>query len=299
MSSNRSGNPQCFRAAVSEFDFIKQLSILRKFATANLPARRRQRWLSADSLDLVNTLHSKIAAGLKRLARRFLSSLGYDTSKRKPSKADPLCEGFDRYLFESTKAGIDVNDWIEEQLGWEPALPTLRKVVFPYIEQTSCVCEIGAGTGRHARHIIPLIGKGKLHLFDHSSWIRSHLKNYFSKVENVYVGECDGASIGLAADSVDLCFSNGAFIEFKLGTILLFAKEFWRILKRNGYVIFDYIDISTEEAWQHLKSQSAVHHRTFTYHCGHTIDKVFASVGFTVLERHQEDKSTYVVFQKI
>ena len=106
-------------------------------------------------------------------------------------------------------------------------------------------------------------------------------------------------SIGLAADSVDLCFSNGAFIEFKLGTILLFAKEFWRILKRNGYVIFDYIDISTEEAWQHLKSQSAVHHRTFTYHCGHTIDKVFASVGFTVLERHQEDKSTYVVFQKI
>ena len=243
-------------------------------------------------------MRSKIAAGLKRLAGGFLTALGCDTSRRKISKADPLCEGFDKYLVEATKAGMDVNDWIEEQLGWEPALPTLRKVVFPYLDQTSCVCEIGAGTGRHARHIIPLLGRGKLHLFDHSSWIRGHLKNYFSEKENVYVGECDSASIGLATDSVDLCFSNGAFIEFKLGTILLFAEEFWRVLKFNGYAVFDYIDISTEEGWQYLKSQSAVHHRTFTYHCGHTIDKVFASVGFSFLERYQEGKSTYVVFQK-
>jgi len=63
-------------------------------------------------------------------------------------------------------------------------------------------------------------------------------------------------------------------------------------------ILFDYIDISTEEGWRYLKSQSPVHHKTFTYHCGHTIDKVFAPVGFTVVGRHQDGKSTYVVFQK-
>jgi len=233
----------------------------------------------------------------KKFIRRGLNYLGYEITKY--SGIDPLCEGFNRYFFESTKEGMDVNDWIEERLGWEPALPLLKKVVFPYLNEISCVCEIGPGTGRHARHILPLIGKGKLHLFDHSSWIRNHLTTYFSDWRNVYIYESNGTLINLPSASVDLCFSNGTFIELKLGTIMLYAEEFGRIVKKDGYVIFDYIDISTEEGWQYLKSQSCVHHKTFTYHCGHTIDRVFSSVGFTVVERQQDGKSTYIVLQKI
>ena len=223
-------------------------------------------------------------------------NLGYEITRI--SEVDPLCENFNNYLSEATKEGMDVNDWIEKKLGWEPALPLLEKVVFPYLEQDSCVCEVGSGTGRHARHIQPLLKSGEMFLFDHSSWIRSHLKNYFSDCKNIFVYEADGSSIKLPSDSVDLCFSNGTFIEFKLGTVLLYAKEFSRILKKNGYAIFDYIDVSTENGWQHLNSEFPVHHKTYTYHCGHIIDRIFNSVGFSSVERYQDGKSTYVVFQK-
>jgi SAM-dependent methyltransferase len=237
-----------------------------------------------------------MSSAFKGIIRRGLNYLGYEITRR--SEVDALCEGFNRYLVESTKAGMDVNDWIEERLGWEPALPLLKKILFPYLDQTFCVCEIGPGTGRHARHIQPLIGKGELHLLDHSSWIRNYLTSYFSDYKNIYIHDSDGVSVDLPSAAVDLCFSNGTFIELKLGTIMLYAEEFWRILKKSGYAIFDYIDVSTEGGWQYLKSQSPVHDKTFTYHCGHTIDKVFTSVGFTVVERHQDGKSTYVVFQK-
>jgi len=172
----------------------------------------------------------------KKLIRCGFNYLGYEITRK--SEADPRFEGFDRYLFESTKAGMDVNDWIEERLGrGGPAMPLLKKVVFPYLKQTSCVCEIGPGTGRHARHILPLIEKGELHLFDHSSWIINHLTSYFSDWKNVYVYESDGASIKLPSASVELCFSNGTFIELKLGIIMLYAEEFCRILKKDGYLI--------------------------------------------------------------
>lgn len=239
-----------------------------------------------------------MSAALKRLARRALSQLGYDITRRKPSNADPLCEGFDRFLSESSKAGVDVNDWLETHVGWEPALPVVNRVVRPYIRETSWVCELGAGTGRHARHIAPLIPEGRLHVFDHSSWVTNFLETYFSEAHNVRIAECDGHSIRLPPDSVDLCFSNGTFIEMKLGIILLFAQEFQRILRSRGHAIFDYIDISTREGWQYLQSQSAIHHRTYTYHCGHTIDRLFGSLRFSVLERYQVGKSTYVVFEK-
>jgi ubiquinone/menaquinone biosynthesis C-methylase UbiE len=199
----------------------------------------------------------------------------------------------------SLKASMDVNDWIESSLKWEPALPLINKVVFPYLQNDFRVCEIGSGTGRHARHIIPLIKEGELHLYDHSSWIKNYLNTYFSDYSNVYIHHSDGIGISAESEFFDLCFSNGTFIELKLGTIYLYAKEFFRVLKKNGYAIFDYLDIQTEEGYKFLESQSLVHHKTFTYHCTDAIDQVFTSMGFILIKRYQEGKSTYVVYQKI
>ena len=235
---------------------------------------------------------------LKRIVKAAINRIGYDVTRVQPLKADSRCEGFQNYLAAAKKAGADVNDWLETVLRWDLTLPVLNELVFPYLESRGCVCEIGPGTGRHARHIIPRIPQGTLHLFDHSTWIQDFLRNYFAAYCNVIVHSCDGSTLDVPSNSVDLVFSNGTFIEMKLGLIFLYAQEFGRICKHKGYVIFDYIDISTSEGWSCLESQSCKHGNTLSYHCGHTIEKLFANAGFTLTKRRQHGKSTYVVFTK-
>jgi hypothetical protein len=235
---------------------------------------------------------------LKRLMRAALNRIGYDVTRVQPLKPEPRRDGFPRYVAEAKQAGTDVNDWLETVLRWEPALPILRELVFPYLDSRGCVCEIGPGTGRQARHIIPRIQQGTVHLFDHFTWVQDFLRHYFAAYRNVTVHPCDGRTLDLPNDSVDLVFSDGAFTEMKLGAIFLYSREFARICKRKSYVIFDYVDISTSEGWSHLESQSSTGSNLFTYHCGHVIDKLFANAGFTLMKRHQCKNSTYVVFTK-
>jgi SAM-dependent methyltransferase len=237
-----------------------------------------------------------LTASLKRIVRAAMNRAGYEVIRL---NRDARCEGFDGYLAAARKAGADVNDWIETVLRWEPALPVLNEVVFPYLESNARVCEIGPGTGRHARHIVPRIPHGTLHLFDHSSWIQDFLKKYFSANRNVIVHKSEGLELDMPDVSVDVVFSNGTFIEMKLGAIFLHSREFARVVKKNGYVIFDYIDIATSEGWRYLESQSAKYGNCYTYHAGNTIDSLFANAGFTLAKRHQHGKSTYVVFRKL
>lgn len=244
---------------------------------------------------------------MKRLARAVLYRMGFKIgriNKKSGCKSgsmiepDSLCEGFHSYYAAAEKSGVDVNDWIENELHWEPALPTLNEVVFPFLSATSCVCEIGPGTGRHARHIASRIQRGSLHLFDHSRWIQEFLNKYFAAQANVIMHSCKSTTLDMPDQSVDLIFSNGTFIELKLGVIYLLAKQFARVCKPHGKIVFDYIDISTPAGWQHLESQSQKYGGCFTYHYGHTIDKLFANEGFELTKRHQIGKSTYAVFTK-
>jgi hypothetical protein len=100
-------------------------------------------------------------------------------------------------------------------------------------------------------------------------------------------------------DSVDFIFSNGTFIEMKLGTIYLLANEFARVCKPGGKVAFDFIDIETKEGWKYLESSSLEFSGCFTYHCAHTIEKLFVNAGFDLQDHWQYGKSKYIVFTKV
>ena len=175
------------------------------------------------------------------LLNRIIHSSGYEL---KP--VDPLCEGYDRYADLAVKENMDVNDYIEEKLGWGRTLPMLEKLVFPYIQEDSCVCELGPGTGRQTRYVIPKLTRGTLHLFDHSPWMRNYLKKYLSENTNLIIHGNNGRSIDLPENSVDLCFSLGMFVELKLGEFLLYAHEFQRILKK-GAMLFSIISILIDQ----------------------------------------------------
>lgn len=212
-------------------------------------------------------------------------------------ESDGKCEGFNEYLVSANAAGMDVNDWIEDVLGWYASLPVLNRIVFPYLNKNSVVCELGPGTGRFSRHILPRIPEGVLHLFDHSTWIQSFLKQYFVSCRNVQVYHSDGRSIGLADNTIDLIFSNGMFTLIRLGEYYLYAQECKRIIKPGGYLIFNFVDISREKGWELLEAQSEENGHCFCFHCGHTVEKLFNNAGFSVEERFNKRAYTFVVLK--
>lgn len=206
---------------------------------------------------------------------------------------------FSGFLKEARRLGMDVNDWIEQKEGWPEALPILNKAVFPYLKEGSSVCELGAGTGRFARHIIKRIKKGKLILADNNVWVVSFLSEYFKGVKNIGFCLNDGQTLkGIKSSSIDLIFCNGTFIELNLGLFYLYSREFYRVLKKGGYCIFDYFDTGAAKTWDHIKKYSGRYPGCFSYHNPDIIDKIFVSAGLRVTRRLNINHSTYIIIKK-
>lgn len=230
-------------------------------------------------------------------ASRVLAPLGYELRDKVLSERP---EGFAGYLKAAFEAGMDVNDYEEQCLGWRRPSPTLQQLVWPLLREDSRVCEIGPGTGRWSRHLIERLPRGELHLVDPSPWIARFLNGYFEAAQNVYVHVNDGQSLPFERMAwLDLIFSANTFVELKLGTIWLYARDFARALKPDGYLVIDYVDPTTSEGWQHLMTQPAAMAPVYTFHAPEVIDRVFATAGLTVQERHQVGKSTFVIARRV
>jgi SAM-dependent methyltransferase len=208
-------------------------------------------------------------------------------------------EGFPGYLEAASRLGVDVNDYEEQHLGWHSAIDILQATTYPHLKPNSLVCEVGPGTGRFSRHIATRITEGALHLVDHSAWMVRFLADYFRAQPHVHTHLGDGQSLPFERTNwLDVVFVAGTIVALKLGTIRLYALDFARHLKPGGVVIFDYIDPTTREGWQHLRTEGARLADVYTYHAPEIIDRVFADAGFAQFERQQHGKSTYFTARK-
>jgi SAM-dependent methyltransferase len=229
-------------------------------------------------------------------ANRVLSTLGYELRDRVLSERP---EGFPGYLEVATRLGMDVNDYEEQRLGWRLPQPTLDEIVFPYLEQSSLVCEIGPGTGRWSRHLIERIPRGELYLVDASPWMVRFLRSYFRKLTNVHAVQSDGQSLPFERDAwLDMIFSANTLVELKLGVIYQYVLDFARVLKPGGYAVVDYIDPTTDEGWQHLQTQGTDMAAVYTFHAPNVVDRVFETAGFAIERRYQVGKSTFVIARR-
>lgn len=240
---------------------------------------------------------SRVRSVLEFGASRALAPLGYELRDKVLSERP---EGFVGYLEAATRAGMDVNDYEEQRLGWRLPRPTLDELVFPYLTPDARVCEIGPGTGRWSRHLADALPAGELHLLDPSPWMVRFLRTYFAPRTNVLADLNDGQSLPFdRAAWLDLIFSANTFVELKLGVITLYVRDFARVLKPGGYVVLDYIDPTTSEGWDHLLTQPPDMASVYTFHAPQVIDRVFAQHGLPVRRRHQVGKSTFVVAQRV
>jgi SAM-dependent methyltransferase len=235
----------------------------------------------------VRTVRDVVAAGATVALRPF----GFEVRDRVLSEKP---EGFPGYLDAARHLGMDVNDYEEAQLGWHPALPLLEATTFPHLRDNSIVCELGPGTGRFSRYILPRISRGQLHLVDHSAWITRFLRAYFRDEPNVRVHLSDGQSLPFERSGwIDVVFIAGTIIALTLGTIDSYAQEFARVLKPGGMIIFDYLDPTTDGGWSWLHMEGRRLPHVYTYHAPEVIDRVFGDAGFDSFERQQLGKSTY------
>jgi SAM-dependent methyltransferase len=241
----------------------------------------------------MRTVRDVVAAGAGVALRPF----GFEVRDRILSEKP---EGFPGYLEAARRLGIDVNDYEETHLGWYPAQALLEATTFAQLRANSVVCEVGPGTGRFSRCIVPCIPNGQLHLVDHSPWMVRFLESYFGQQPRVRVHLGDGQSLPFGRHEwLDLVFVAGTMVALKLGTIQLYALEFARVLKPGGVVIFDYIDPTTAEGWAHLATEGHRLADVYTYHAAEVIDRVYAAAGFANFERQQLGKSTYFTATKV
>jgi SAM-dependent methyltransferase len=240
----------------------------------------------------------KVRTVVEAGASRVLAPFGYELRDKVLSERP---EGFSGYLDAACQAGMDVNDYEEQRLGWRLPLPTLETVLFPLMREDARVCEIGPGTGRWSRHILVRIPKGELHLVDASPWLARFLGSYFRHAPNVYAHVNDGQSLPFAErrEWLDVIFSANTFVELKLGVIWLYARDFVQALKPGGYAVVDYVDPTTAEGWEHLMTQPADMAGVYTFHAPEVIYAVFRTAGLNVERRYQVGKSTFVIARRV
>jgi SAM-dependent methyltransferase len=238
------------------------------------------------------------------LIKNILAKFGYQIVRRQKnleSVNKNRAENFPRYYKEAEDLGEDVNDYINRNVGNPHEL--LEKVVFPYLPSDArVIIEVGPGTGRFSRAFIDRIKTNphwKLYLLDHSQWIITFLTGYFEKYDNVYPILNDGLHVPeIDSNCADLIFSNGVFIELNLSRFYTYCNDSYKVLKPGGLVIFNYIDLEFDQAWEHMKKFSENPRFSFSYFTSNVIDKVFLERGFKLLSRALVGNSTYVVYQK-
>lgn len=194
------------------------------------------------------------------------------------------------------EARVDVNDWIESNLGWVQARPILEQLAFPYLKPASAICELGVGTGRWSRHLLASVPDGELVLVDRSKWVVDFVGDYFRASPNVEALKCDGFSLPFEREEwCDLVFSQGMFVTLKLGHMLLYLRHIARTLKPGGRAVFDFIDPGTEEGWAFLERESPGSPHVFAYHRLETVTRCCEAAGLVVETAKPVGKSMFVV----
>lgn len=232
--------------------------------------------------------------------KRFLISIF--TKKTKETYPDKA-EGYPYYLEKSREMGKDINDYLDNDLGWLKPLPVLEEVLFPLLEDPKNVniLELGPGTGRWTRHILKKLDQQcKIYtLVDHSNWMIEFLKEYFKNEGRFEFIKNNGTSLPVESDKYDVIFSQGVLIELKPSFIYLYAQEFSRVLKNNGICVFDYFNFDYKEGWDYFIEETKKGNIYYTYYSDQFIDKVFEQAGFSLEKRFTYGKANYVVLRKV
>ena len=145
---------------------------------------------------------------------------------------------FRRWIDEAAAKGIDPNDVGDRDWAGN-ALERASTLLFPKVTPDSVVLELGPGTGRYTRHVLPRCRE--MILVDYSKVVCDWLTTYLQGKGRVRVCLIDKPGFPEVADnSVDFAFANGVFEHIDPDETDWFLREFFRVLKPGGRLWFNF-----------------------------------------------------------
>lgn len=190
--------------------------------------------------------------------------------------------------------GRDPTDVLDELWQGSPCSAWMERFMLPHFEDGFAVCEIGAGIGRYARH---LVGRAsRLYLCDYSSYACSLLQERFLSEDNVTVFQCtDNRLHQVPNASVDLVFSIAVFMHIEIEGILRYLHETYRVLRPERFAVFEYASTTTPGGYAFFKRNLPKNGAPsiFRYHHPEEIRKLVEDAGFRIESETTEQANGY------
>jgi ubiquinone/menaquinone biosynthesis C-methylase UbiE len=190
--------------------------------------------------------------------------------------------------------GRDPTDVLDELWQGSPCSEWMGRFILSHFEEGFTVCEIGAGIGRYARHLVDQASR--LYLCDYSSYACSLLRKYFSDEDKVTVFQSTDNRLHQVPDaSIDLVFSIAVFMHIEIEGLIRYLRETYRVLRSGRKAVFEYASTTTPEGYAFFKhnlpkdgSQSI-----FRYHHPEEIRRLIKDVGFRIESETVEQTDGY------
>jgi SAM-dependent methyltransferase len=161
----------------------------------------------------------------------------------------PNCfdETFLSWINQAKAQGLDPNDLADSE--WQSGLKAANQYL-PLVAPTSVVLELGPGTGRLTRHILPRVSH--MILADHSAFVCRFLEEYLVGKGSFVVHQIETPAFAQVPDaSVDFAFAQGVFEHFDENDASFFLQDFHRVLKPGAPLAFVFSTLMTSDglAW--------------------------------------------------
>lgn len=210
-----------------------------------------------------------------------LRPLGLQVTRRDTKYWDPY---FMKWVREAKARGGDPNDYGDREWGADLLTENLPRY-FSVLSRSSVVLELGPGSGRLSRH---LIGRCKrLIAIDNSRVVYEWLREYLRGKGDFEVHLVDGPHVPLHDATVDAVVSHGVFEHLDFDEVYWFLREFKRVLRPGGTVLFNFVDASTNEGVELMLAHAHPGERSiFRLHHPAMIARLANCAGFeAVIER--------------